>query len=338
MRKLYIKAFALLCAASLTISSAACGGSKPAEPSAGPKPSAAAVKPTDTPAPTNTPQPTNTPAPTETPEPAEQDFGLLELGAYYYRDGDEDTDGIIFYEDGIVRDNDYINSGQQGEFTVKGGVVTVYQDDEEIAGFRIVDKYTIENNDDETRYIRKGGAGFAGGGVTAETPPIFCDTFYYQDGDTDMPSLYFFDDGTMDLDFPENGDEPASTVRCDYSIDGDKITITSGGKENVMLIKDCVTIEDSENGDIFAPEGCLDGVIETSEYYYLDGDENAGSVYFYDDGDVDLEKANGDMTTGAYTVDGSTITVELDGQTAEMEIVNGYILKSDEANLFIRLP
>ncbi|MDR1559826.1 MAG: hypothetical protein LBS84_09055 [Clostridiales bacterium] len=163
--------------------------------------------------------------------------------------------------------------------------------------------------------------------------------YYYYDGDEEAGSLYFYSDGTVDIEDPDG-----ETVEGEYSIDGDVVTVTLDDEEATLEIIDEDTLE-SEGGDTFTrstgSDPAEEAVIETSEYYYLDGDTEAESLYFYTDSDVvDFEVPGGEYTVeGEYSIDGSTVYVVLaaDGGEEEviLEIIDSFTLESD-AGLFVR--
>lgn len=64
---------------------------------------------------------------------------------------------------------------------------------------------------------------------------LYTNFFYYLNGDTDSYSLYFFEDGSVDLDHPED-----ETVEGTFYIEEDTITITwnNMGGEMVLTIED----------------------------------------------------------------------------------------------------
>ena len=162
---------------------------------------------------------------------------------------------------------------------------------------------------------------------------FFFQEYYYLDGDDYSLGLYFWDDGDVDLDDPDDSEYG------EYDIDDDIITIYIDDEEYMILqILDCATLEDYYTGEIYALEGALDMELVTSDWYYLDGDENAGNLWFWDDGDVDIEDPYGDIEVGTYEVDDETIVIELDGDEVELTIINSYILESEYGDLFIRIP
>lgn len=60
--------------------------------------------------------------------------------------------------------------------------------------------------------------------------------FYYLNGDSDSISLYFFSDGTVDIDVPGE-----NTLEAVYSVDGGVVTIAAGATDDVLTM----TIEDN---------------------------------------------------------------------------------------------
>jgi len=167
----------------------------------------------------------------------------------------------------------------------------------------------------------------------ADLPAVFFSTYYYLDGDSSSSSFYFYDDGDFDY---ETADDSVSGT---YEISDDEITVTVDGAEmGSLAIIDLCTLSDIDSGAMYAIEDSLHTGLETYEYYYLNADEEAGSVYFTDSGDVDIEDPSGETLYGEYTIDGDTITVTYEDQTATMSVHNGYMLYSDEDNWFVRIP
>lgn len=163
-------------------------------------------------------------------------------------------------------------------------------------------------------------------------PPVFYSTYYYLGGEDCDTDLYFYDDGEVDLDYPDE------TLTGEYTVEEYGITIEVDGEQHVSLLMiDMCTLLD-ENGNVYMVEGANNRELETSSFYYLNADEDAGSVWFYNYGDVDVENPGSETMTYEYTVDGDTITVTYEGNTATMTIYNSYMLLSDEGNWFVRQP
>ena len=163
---------------------------------------------------------------------------------------------------------------------------------------------------------------------------FFFQEYYYLDGDDSLLGLYFWDDGDVDLADPDY-----DSVRGVYDVDDGIITIYVNGDEYAeLLILDCATLLDFDNGVIYALVGALDNELEIDDYYYLDGDEDAGNLWFWDDGEVDIEDSDGDVEVGTYEVYGVTIVIELDSSEVELYIINSYILESEHGDKFIRVP
>ena len=163
---------------------------------------------------------------------------------------------------------------------------------------------------------------------------IFFQEYYYLDGDGSLPGLYFWDDGDVEFDGPD-----VDSIFGEYDIDEETIVIYVDGEEfTELIILDWATLLDFAKGDIYALEGALDNELETGDYYYLNGDEDAGNLWFWSDGDVDIEDSDGDIEVGKYEVRGVTVVIELHGDEVELYIVNSYILQSEHGDIFIRVP
>ena len=57
---------------------------------------------------------------------------------------------------------------------------------------------------------------------------------------------------------------------------------------------------------------------------------------FWPGGTVKIESADGDEMSGTYEVDDDTISIEIDGDSLELDIVNRRVLKLDDDTVFVR--
>jgi hypothetical protein len=85
------------------------------------------------------------------------------------------------------------------------------------------DAYTNEDGYIDDDHIDEYIASEFGGSAEHE---VTTGIFYYRQGNWELDSLYFYDDGTVDLDSP--GQE---TVEATYSVSGSVLTITFGGND-----------------------------------------------------------------------------------------------------------
>jgi hypothetical protein len=79
--------------------------------------------------------------------------------------------------------------------------------------------------------------------------------------------------------------------------------------------------------------------LETGVRYYYTGHEDSDYLIFNSDGSFSMEGNDGNSWSGTYTVEGDTISAELDGEVAHFLILNSYILEMEaEEFIFIRIP
>ena len=160
---------------------------------------------------------------------------------------------------------------------------------------------------------------------------IIYTNFYYLNGEIGETSLYFFDNVRVDVDVDDG------TVEAEYTKKGNEITLTAIGKKlGTMRLLNPMTIKDNGNGDLYTIDDSFNAKLETTEYYYENGDKNAGSMFFWSDGNVDLMTPDGDEATARYSTNSYWVTLELDGKKLDVEIINDYVLKISDGRLFIR--
>jgi len=316
MKKLIAKNILILLIMALAMSAAACDTTGP--------------EPEVTPTPTRRPSPTPSPSPTPTPTPAPE-LGLLQLNEIYYMNGDKEQMGIAFTEDWAA----FNSNGDEARYEVKGSIVSLYFNDEWDSDLRVIDAYILEEMETGIRFIRESGDGFGGvTGVPDGSREIFYETYYYLDGEAGYPSLYFYDFGEVVMsisDKPELGK---------YTIFNGWIMITVGGEERlVMQIRNAAELVDDDNSEVFALEGAIGAELMLNERYYQFGEPEDIAIIFLEEGELIFEFMEDIITTGTYTVEGDRIAVDLDGEEAEMIIVNNYVITLVSQGLqFIRIP
>lgn len=169
-----------------------------------------------------------------------------------------------------------------------------------------------------------------------DAPLIFFIEHYYLDGDYTEPSLYFWDDGDVVLEYD------GESVYGEYLIDDDEIDIyIDGNWEMTLIIINCAVLEDDDTGGKYTLMDALEDELELSDWYYYNGDYFAGSLWFWDDGTVDIEDEAGDIIVADYYVSGYWVTIEYEDAEIELFIENSYILEYEgdyETVLFIRRP
>ena len=181
-----------------------------------------------------------------------------------------------------------------------------------------------------------------------QPPALICDVWYYPDGVEGFPSLIFYEDGSVDYD------TFAEVCMGTYTVDQTRITVTLEIEEEfedpdeddywietysvVVLLhsEDPFLLRESSYGDVYALEGYYNLVLEAFEYYYLDGDPESFSIWFWDDDEVDIDYPDGEGESGYYTIQGNRIFIELEDGELYLEIVNGYTLKTPQGRTFLR--
>jgi len=270
------------------------------------------------------------PDPSPTPDTPIEEVLLLEYDKYYFMYGDPDSFGIVFLESGVAFDTD----GDEFMFEVEGSEIVVLGDGETDSRIRIIDSFTLEMLSYGIILIREGGEGFGIISSGFDAPPLFFfNEHYYLNGDDSGISLYFLDDGDVEID----GSPEFAIGR--YMIDEDVVTlIVDGYVFSALRVVNCIVLEDVETLEMFTLAGALDRTLALDAFYYMEGDKNDLSLYFWDDGEVDFDIQGMEIAIGTYTLDGYVITLELDDEETELIIVNSYILESDDGFVFIRIP
>ena len=257
MKKLIKRSLPVLLGVFITLTLAACGGGD-AETSPPASPSGSASTPVATPPvstspsqyPSSSPSPSPTPSATPSPPPPVNGTGSLELSEYYYYDGLYSGSSLHFYSDGTFEADSGDGDILEGTYTVVGDRITCEVDGEE-EYLNIVDEYTLESDYGEL-FIREGGVGFIGGGFDpSNLPPIVFDEYYYLEHDMEELTLYFWDDGDVELGYLENH-EWATYVYDGY----DEIKILMDGRVVMVLsIINDYTLENSHTGVLYILDG-----------------------------------------------------------------------------------
>ena len=316
MKTLIARFLPALLAVAMALSAAACDITMPE----------ASIKPT----PTQHPRPTVTPSPAPTPTPVPNP-GLLQFGEVYFMNGDSKQMGIVFFEGGTTENS----NGVEARYEVDSSVVSIFVDDEWDSDLLIVDEFILEEVETGIRFIRENGAGF--GGVT-DIPDgsrdIFFEAYYYLDGEADGASLYFYDFGEVVLDV---ADEPELGK---YTIYAGWIRVTIGGEERMVLrIINAAELVDDDTSEAYALKGAIGAELVLNERYYQFGEAGEVSMSFREDGEVVYEYGGEVISSGAYTVEDGSISVDLDGAETELSIVNSYVLfLLDQELQFVRIP
>lgn len=323
MKKI-VKILPILLAIAMLMSVAACN--KTVEQA----PSSTSPPPVQTP----TPTPTPTTVPTTSPAPINPAISLLEYEEFYYVYGDPHMDGCMFYSDGTVLDT----YGEPATYEVNGSTIAIFYNGEQVLTLQIVDEYTLTDIESELLFIREGGEGY--GSINDEdntysVPVVFFNEYYYLDSETDQFSIYFWDDGDVDLGDPDEFE------RGTYTIEDGIIAIYLNGQQLGSLeVVNHAVITDVETGAVYALEGTFDNKLETGEFYYfVFFGEAVGAIVFWDDWTVGILESMEDdeLSDGTYSISGDTITVEQEGEEMVFSIINSYVLEYEGFH-FVRIP
>ena len=276
---------------------------------------------------TISPLPTDVPAP-----PTIQFIGNLALNTIYYFNGDSSMPSVEFYEDGTFMALDF-----HGEYIVSGDVIEIMVDGEMLDEMTIIDEYTLESHSDGSRLIRPGGEGFH-----AVVDPfdnvgiriLYLEEFYFLSGDVQELNLYFRGDGTVDLS-SSDGDKTGDYLIFNYVslvifLDGD-IFLT-------LTITNAAELLDEETDVWYRLEGAENRELVAGDYYFLDGDPRKEGVRFDDHGGFVLDTPLGDSWPGTYTIIDGAIHADLDGEILVLNIINNFVLASDDWTIFMRMP
>jgi hypothetical protein len=77
--------------------------------------------------------------------------------------------------------------------------------------------------------------------------------------------------------------------------------------------------------------------IAFAEFYYWDGDANDNSLYFFDDGMVNADTADGQTYKYEYTIKDGIVRIEVDGSEHTLTIIDEYTLETEGGDRYIRL-
>ena len=330
MKKTVVRIAIFLLAIAMAFSLSGCKDDPPPEP-----PPPAPASQTPSPAPSQSPAPSPAPAPVLEQDDYYSDYGLLETAERYYLYGDEGSAYCIFFSDDTVQDE----FGDEGEFDVFGDLIFIYFNGEHVATLEIMDFYTLEDVESGVKWIREGGFGYnpeepVPAYVSAGLPPIIFGKYYYLEGDSDDVSLYFWEDGDVDI---EGGNE---NIYGEYIYTGDAIVITREGRTVLILsIDNPAELSDVNSWDSYYFEGAHTYELETAERYFLNGDTDGLNLWFWSDGTLDIETPAGDTISTDYYTIGYTVYASVGGDDITMEIVNSYVLMDEfNGDMFIRMP
>ncbi|MCL1835762.1 MAG: hypothetical protein FWG48_06330 [Oscillospiraceae bacterium] len=198
--------------------------------------------------------------------------------------------------------------------------------------------------------------------VTQSTPPTTTPTtsptggaqtefdihgYYYADGDEYGDNVYFYNDGSIDI-YTAYNDE---TIEGYFRVQGDFIWIdveVEGGEVTlVMAIEDDQTLVSDEGVYYYsvprqsAAQPAAPAYDITGSFFYLAGDRDDDSMWFYSDGTMEVYYSDSDQTeTWDYVIDGSTVRIygELYGANSPyvLDITDEYTLVDSYNDEYIR--
>lgn len=141
---------------------------------------------------------------------------------------------------------------------------------------------------------------------------------FYLNGDHESEVLcLYLEDNTFSITAPDWPDDILGT----YSVDDSIVTLTVGENEFYYEVKDNSTKLVDEYGNEYVYIGEYDFETEADsssqetdiiggEFYYLNGDSESESLYFFTiDNTVDLDIPGQDTIEGAYSISGNILTV-----------------------------
>jgi len=165
-------------------------------------------------------------------------------------------------------------------------------------------------------------------------PPLFILHEYYYPGGSDLDkSLFFRNNGSVEVRTPE------STDQFTFEVIGLNIIILDGESPvDGFDVVDAVTLKSMLSGEVFALQGAFSDGLIMRQHYFLDGDKDSESILFHSiGGDVDLRHISGEITKGAFAVSGDTVTIEYHGTSQDFLMINSYLLETEDGARFIRV-
>jgi hypothetical protein len=153
-------------------------------------------------------------------------------------------------------------------------------------------------------------AGNSSGKFTANDDTLLCTfDFFYEDMEIEILDEYALRWRVVDNPVLINADFyfiREGRTGADYGIDDEGESINGGASGSGS----------AERGE----------ALQYFVRYYLNGDENRGYLYFWDDGEVNIYQDNGDRVDGSFSVADDTITIQAQGEIIELIIIDGYTL------------
>jgi len=158
---------------------------------------------------------------------------------------------------------------------------------------------------------------------------------YFMNGDSKQMGIVFFEGGTT---------ENSNGVEARYEVDGSMVSIFQGDEwDSDLLIIDEFILEEVETGIRFIrengagfggvsdiPSGSRDIFFES--HYFLDGEPDGPSLYFYDFGEVVLDVAD-EPELGKYTIYAGWIMITIGGEERMvLRITNAAELVDDDTS------
>jgi hypothetical protein len=275
---------------------------------------------------------------------------LAEAEGDWYMYGDSSNEMLRISEDGAWELYMLPESGGEKFVGEQGGAdSSVYDSENKVWNFggeKYI--YNCEMTGDGQMFFK--GATFVAAHESRNLSERF-DGKWYLDGDSEQ-DYYIFENGTWD--FYESIGMGYSSTDTGYlvyrggdtqeltaveSFVGDLFAVFSVVAEDEISLKDdgrsYLRLEgldsesdeatpDYDDGDSSANAG-----ITTGSFYYLDGDFDSYSLYFYDEIDFDFDTPEGETHEGTYSIDGNTLTIVF----TETGVENTLEIEDDGATL-----
>lgn len=120
------------------------------------------------------------------------------------------------------------------------------------------------------------------------------------------------------------------TVKWEYTgqAEGDFGTDFSGTYTRGASVEETFDLDDVDNDD-------NDGTLAFAEFYYWEGDMSDESLYFRDDGKVEIDVPSEEVYEYDYTVHDGKIYIEIDGTTHTLMIIDVSLLETEGGNQYI---
>lgn len=289
--------------------------------------------------------PSQTPSSPDPSPPEAIELGLLLANEYYYRNGNNRLEYVMFFDNGTCI---YFNA--EGTFAIDNDEIVISVAGEVKCAMTVRDEFTLEMlGEDGDLFIRKGGGSVSNGidpFFADGTRALFFDANYYLLSDQAPEADPGQEQGSATEANPESGRtpdqesgqesgpeadpgrnpgaetprqsicfrsdgtvtivKPEETVIGDYAINWEEILISVETQELMALsIQDCTTLIDVDTGDTFIIAGIAGNEFVPGAPYYIFGDEDDGYIRLGSDGTLEMADPEGGVLLAQYSVDES---------------------------------